>query len=62
MGWNRQLQGRQGKHMVDWRSLHERILVTTIVMSSSPRLADGYFAGFLLLLLELIHGLVKDNN
>ena len=47
---------------VDGRSLHERTVVTTIVTGPSPRLAVGHLAGFLLLLLELINGLAKDNG
>ena len=40
----------------------ERTVVTTIVTGSLPRLADRHLAGFLLLLLQLINGLVKDNG
>ena len=47
---------------VDGCSLHERTVVATIVTGSPPRLADRRLAGFLLLLLELINDLAKDNG
>ena len=47
---------------VDGHSLHKRTVVMTIVTGSLPRLADRHLAGFLLLLLELIIGLAKNNG
>ena len=47
--------GTSEKAQVDRRFLHERNVVTTIVTGSLPRLANRYLAGFLLLLLQLIH-------
>ena len=60
-GWERQLSGTSGEIQVDRHSLYERAIVT-IVTGSSPRLADWYLGDFLLLLLELINGLGKDND
>ena len=51
-----------GKALVDGPSLHERTVVTTIVTGSSPKLADRHLAGFVLLLLELINSLAKNNS
>ena len=45
---------------VDGRSLHERIVLMTIVTGSSPRLAHRHLEGFLLLFLELVNGLAKN--
>ena len=56
------ISGTSGETQVDRRSLYERTAVTTIVTGSSPRLADRYIAGFLVLLLELINGLAKVND
>ena len=46
---------------MDGRSLHERTVETTIVTGSPPRLANQYLGGFLVLSLELINVLGKDN-
>ena len=56
------ISGTSGEVQVDGCSLHERIIVTTIVASSSSRLADQYLAGFLLLLLELIKWSCQNND
>ena len=56
------ISGTSGKAQVDGRLLHERTVVATIVTGSLPRLADRHLAGFLLLLLEVINGLAKDNG
>ena len=44
------------------RGAIERTVVTTIMTGSSPNLEDRYLAGFILLLLQLINVLAKDNG
>ena len=61
-GLGETISGTSGGAHMDGRSLHERTVVMTIVTGSSPRLADRYLTGFLLLFPELINGLAKDNG
>ena len=61
-GLRKTISGTSGQAQVDRRSLYERTVVTTIVTGSSPRLADQYITGILVLLLELINGLAKAND